>query len=50
MAQNEREALQELLTTLICELKEGEYWTERRDTAEFLAEAGKQIVAAIQSR
>jgi len=48
MAQNEREALQELLTTLISELKEGEYWTERRDTAEFLAEAGKQIVAAIQ--
>jgi hypothetical protein len=48
MAQNEREALQELLNTLISELKQGEYWTDRRDTAEFLAEAAKQIVTAIQ--
>jgi hypothetical protein len=48
MAENEREALQDLLNTLISELKEGEYWTERRDTAEFLAEAAKRIVTTIQ--
>ncbi len=48
MAENERETLQDLLNTVISELKQGEYWTERRDTAEFLAEAAKQIMTAIQ--
>jgi hypothetical protein len=47
MVQRECETVQRLLDNLIAVLKSSSAWTERRDTAEFLAEIAKLIVIAI---